>query len=107
MVRPKRFVLVGEAFGKKATTSLRRLIMTKALAYTWSETLPWLFGELIIVEAIYNAPGLGLDAWQAAKARDFYTLAEAVSVLVGLYLSCVLLSAIISHWIGRRLESYD
>jgi ABC-type dipeptide/oligopeptide/nickel transport system permease component len=104
--RAKRFVLVGEALGKTTVNSLRRLVLTKSLINSWSETLPWLFGELIIIEVVFNAPGLGLDAWQAAKMRDFSLLGDAVFWLAGIYLLCVLLTSLASGWIGKRLESY-
>jgi ABC-type dipeptide/oligopeptide/nickel transport system permease component len=104
--RAQRFVLVGEALGKSVVSSVRRLVLAKSLTNSWSETLPWLFGELIVVEAIFNAPGLGLDAWQAAKMRDFSLLGESVAWLAGIYLACVFLASYASGWIGRRLESY-
>ncbi len=102
----KRFVLVGQAIGKSQKRSLRRLVLTKSLTNAWSESLPWLFGELVVVEAIFNAPGLGLDAWTAAKMRDFSMLGNAIFWLAALYLACVFVNSLVSRWIGQKLESY-
>lgn len=102
----KTFARVALAVGRSPHRVLRRLIMIKALAQAWSQCLPWAFGELIIVEAVFNAPGLGLDAWHLARTRDLSGLFEAVIWLVGLYLICIGATAGVNRWLGRKLESY-
>lgn len=104
--RGKTFALMAAATGQKPATAIRRLVLAKSLCSAWSQCLPWLFGELIIVEAVFNAPGLGLDAWQLAKVRDLAGLTEAIAWLAALYAVAVGLTALVNRWLGRRLESY-
>ncbi len=102
----KPFVALSLAKGASTESALRKLIILKTLGEAWSQCLPWLFGELIIVEAIFNAPGIGLDTWNMAKLRNFDGLLSGLFWLACLYVVCVLFSAILNRWLGRRLESY-
>jgi ABC-type dipeptide/oligopeptide/nickel transport system permease component len=104
--RAQPFATVALAVGRSPRTTLARLVLAKSLARAWSQCLPWLFGELIIVETVFNAPGLGLDAWHAAKIRDFGALAATVGWLAAIYALCVALTAATHRWLGRKLESY-
>jgi peptide/nickel transport system permease protein len=50
--------------------------------------LPYLLGGAIVVEQVFNWPGMGRLAWQAATDRDYpillgVTLAAAVVVRLG------------------------
>lgn len=94
------------ACGATREVAVRRLVVIKSFLSAWTQCLPWLYGELIIVEAVFNAPGLGLLAWDSARQRDHLTLLSAVTGLVALYTVAVALAASASHWLGRRLESY-
>jgi ABC-type dipeptide/oligopeptide/nickel transport system permease component len=102
----KTFALVTASLGLSVSRSLGRLVIWKSLATAWSRCLPWLFGELIVVEAVFNAPGLGLFSWHMARTQDFGGLAGAIMWLALLYGLCVAGSAMINGWIGKRLESY-
>jgi len=102
----KSFTTMMRATGLSPDRYLVRLVSLKSLAHSWSQCLPWLFGELIVVESVFNAPGLGLDAWHLARMRDFEGLLFSVAGLFVLYGICVVLSASVTRWIGRRLESY-
>ena len=104
--RGKSFAIVATAVGQSLPKALRRLVLLKSLAGAWSQCLPWLFGELIVVEAIFNAPGLGLDAWEMAKTRNLEGLAVAIFWLSILYAVCIGLSAATNRWIGKRLATY-
>ncbi len=102
----KPFATVALAIGRSPHSALRRLVLAKALAGGWSQCLPWLFGELVIVETVFNAPGLGLDAWHLAKQRDLSGLATTVGWLAAMYIVCVAMTAALNAWLGKRLESY-
>lgn len=104
--RAKPFALSALATGQSPARLLRRLVLVKALAGAWSRCLPWLFGELVVVEAVFNAPGLGLDAWHAARVQDLAGLAVTVAQLAALYAVCVGAAALTQRRLGRRLESY-
>lgn len=102
----KTFVLMTVSYGGQPRRALRRIVLLGALCRAWSQSLPGLFGELIVVECVFNAPGLGLDAWHEARVRHWSGLFEALFWLAGLYTAAVLLSALFATWLGRRLESY-
>jgi ABC-type dipeptide/oligopeptide/nickel transport system permease component len=104
--RAKTFATVALAVGRDPHRELRRLVVTKALAGSLSRCLPWLFGELVVVEAVFNAPGLGLDAWHLARTRDLAALAADVGWLTALYVMCAAATAVVHRWIGRRLDTY-
>lgn len=102
----KTFARVALAVGRSPHGVLRRLVIIKAMTEAWTQCLPWLFGELIIVETVFNAPGLGLDAWHLARTRDFGGLFEVIAWLAALYVVCVAVTALVNRWLGKRLESY-
>lgn len=104
--RAKAFARAALAYGLTPQRVLRRLVIIKVMTRAWSRCLPWLFGELMIVEAVFNAPGLGLDAWNLARTRQLDELAVSLGWLAGLYGLCLVLTAWLHGWLGRRLESY-
>jgi ABC-type dipeptide/oligopeptide/nickel transport system permease component len=104
--RTKKFLTTAVAYGKNPDRQLLPLILTKSLSAAWIQCMPWIFGELLLVEVIFNAPGLGLDAWRLARVRDLWGL---LSPLLGtglLFTLSAILSYGSSRWIGRRLEGY-
>jgi ABC-type dipeptide/oligopeptide/nickel transport system permease component len=102
----KNFVLVSKSLGLNPSKTLRSIVLVKSITESWTQCLPWLFGELIVIECIFNAPGLGFDAWTMAKTRDFAGLFNACLWLTALYALCVLANYIINKWNGKKLESY-
>ncbi len=102
----KPFALMMVASGLYPKKMMRRLVTTRALLISWMRCMPWLFGEMIIVEVVFNAPGLGLDAWNMAKQRNMGALLQALMWLGALYVVCVFLAQYAHKQIGKRLESY-
>jgi ABC-type dipeptide/oligopeptide/nickel transport system permease component len=102
----KSFVTMTKSYGGTPRKALWRIVIGQVLSRAWSQCLPWFFGELIVVECVFNAPGLGLDAWHEARVRHWIGLFEALIWLASLYGLAVVLSALFSKWLGKRLESY-
>ena len=102
----KPCALFTKSVGGNTKRQLAKLVVSKSLSSAWLTCLPWLFGELIIVEAIFNAPGLGLDAWNLAKIRDGSSLLEVFFWMALLYLFFFVACRRIHSWIGVKLESY-
>ena len=48
----KPFALFSRAYGADPLLAVRKLVLVQALAQAWSRCLPWLFGELVVVEAV-------------------------------------------------------
>ena len=64
--------------------------------------IPFILGGAVIVEQIFNWPGMGRMAWQAAQDRDFsvimgITLVAAAFVRLGSLLQRVILTAVNPH----------
>ena len=59
-------------------------------------------GELIVVETVFNAPGLGLDAWHLARTRDLEGLATTIGWLTRFTRSPPRRFA---PWLRRRIHS--
>jgi ABC-type dipeptide/oligopeptide/nickel transport system permease component len=95
------------ALGLSPKKRLLKLIVSKALLDSWVGALPWVFGELIIVEALFNAHGLGLDLWHMARMRDMVGFAEGVIWLLGIYTVIALITSSLSRGLGRKLEGYS
>lgn len=100
------FARVALAYGQLPQKALRRVVVFEALAAAWTASLPWIFSELIIVEAIFNAPGLGLAAWQAARQQETAALIQALFGLCCSYGALAIISRIFNRRLGRLLESY-
>ena len=68
--------------------------------------LPFLFGGAIIIEQVFNYPGMGLLFWDAASSRD-YAILQAIVFFVGV-LTVVgnLLADILYGWADPRIR-YD
>jgi ABC-type dipeptide/oligopeptide/nickel transport system permease component len=104
--REAPFFKFSQAMGVSRFSTLGRLVFLNVLIKAWLSSLPWIFGELIVVEAMFNAPGLGLDIWHFAKMQDTANLLHALAWLIGLYCICFALARRFSVWIGERLQSY-
>jgi len=68
--------------------------------------IPFILGGAVIVEQIFNWPGMGRMAWQAAQDRDFpvimgIALVAAVFVRMGSLLQRLIFSFVSPHGAGR------
>jgi len=102
----KVFLLTAEAYGIQPWRWLAKVVIIRSLVVSWGQSLPWLFGELIVVESIFNAPGLGLDIWFQARQRDLSAMTGSVMILASLYACFALCQNQLHSWLGRRLEGY-
>ncbi|MFW7380118.1 MAG: ABC transporter permease subunit [Oligoflexus sp.] len=100
------FLLTAQSYGIRPWRWLAKVVILRSLIVSWGQSLPWLFGELIIVESIFNAPGLGLDIWFQAKQRDLTAMGTSVLILAVVYACCSALQHQLHSWLGRRLEGY-
>jgi len=100
------FIVVTESLGRSPKKELRRLVVVKAYLDAWQNALPWLFGELIVVESLFNAPGLASQLWRSAKAYQWWDLACSGLALVVLFYLISESAAKISRIIGVRLSGY-
>jgi len=104
--RSKPFYLFSTSMGMSADSALRKIVLLRVLSQSWLRSLPWFFGEVIVIEAMFNAPGLAYEAWNLAKIRDFYGLAEAMASIVLVYAICLVMFSLVNRWLGEKLASY-
>lgn len=104
---PASFVKLSIALGLSPERQLFKLVYTKSLVDAWVSSLPWIFGELLIIEALFNAPGLGLDIWHQAKMRNLEGFFSSIIWLMGIYFIFFGVSFFLSKKIGHRLEGYS
>lgn len=102
----RQFFRTRKSMGLPGLGSVRRLVLMRSLVMSWNISLPWVFSEILIIESVFNAPGLGLSIWQQAKMRDFEGLLMSTLMILIVYLICFFLSLILNKWLGRKLEGY-
>lgn len=102
----KPFVRVESAFGKDPRRRLRPLVATRSLLQSASDCLPLVFSELVIIESIFNAPGLGYWSWEYAKTRDITAAARAIAVLFIAYAALNTAINFANKRLGRKLAGY-
>ena len=62
-------------------------------------SLPFVIGGAIVVESVYNYPGMGLLLWKAATSRDYpllmgFTLVVGIAAVLGNLIADVLYAAV-------------
>lgn len=69
-------------------------------------TMAWLLGGVVIVESVYNYPGLGRMAVDAVADRDI-TLIQGIALLIcAIYILTNLLTDVLSLMLNPRLRTY-
>jgi len=94
------------SLGGSPKRRIARLVTVKSFLDSWSQSLPWFFGEILVVESLYNVPGLGLEIWHAARQRDIDNLLTSLVILMAVY---GLLWAVVKYasgWLGVKLATY-
>lgn len=104
--KPKPFVITLKTLGFSYQRILFTLVLIQSFIKSWTQSLLWLFCELVIIEALFNAPGLGLNLIHTAKTRDISAFFINLSYLLLLYMTLFLGSFSINYWIGKKLKTY-
>ncbi len=104
--RSKPFFLFSTSLGLKPSKTLRKIVLLRSLSQSWLRSLPWFFGELLVVEAVFNAPGLAYEAWSFAKVRDQVGMANSMISILIIYLICLIVFKSLNRWLGGKLSSY-
>ena len=102
----KPLVRVIKGYGLSYFKSLFPIVIGQAFLSALSASLVWLFAELVVLEALFNAPGLGTSIWTSAKTRDWESLLSSCALLAGLFLVIRTLLLLLNQWLGKKLESY-
>ncbi|MGE0174428.1 MAG: hypothetical protein AB7T49_16655 [Oligoflexales bacterium] len=104
--KSKPCFLVSRAFGKSMFKAYFKPIAWKSFLSAWQQSLPWIFGELVIIESVFNVPGLGSQAWKLARERDFTNLLLVIASMFVLYLLTAKVTHLFHKKLGAKIESY-
>jgi ABC-type dipeptide/oligopeptide/nickel transport system permease component len=102
----KPFVKVEDSLGKNPRRRLRPLVARRTLLQSASDCLPLVFSELVIIESIFNAPGLGYWSWEFAKAREASSAAQVIAVLFLVYALINVSINVANKRLGKKLAGY-
>ncbi len=102
----KPFVRVDRAFGKNIRIRLAPMIGSRILLQAASDCLPLVFSELIIIESLFNAPGLGFWSWEYAKTRDVESAVKSIAALFFVYGLINLGIYFANKSLGKKLAGY-
>ena len=100
------FNRTAQAIGLNQARRFNQLIRMRTLTQAWERCLPWMFGELLLVECLLNAPGMGLQIWRLARQREFDSLWPLMLQLIGVYIVLFLVIDRLKSWLGAKLEGY-
>ena len=100
------FATFYKALGLSLKRKMFKLILSKSMIDCWKVSLPWIFGEIIIVEALFNAHGLGLEIWHAARMRDLENFSVNIAWLMTMYVVLGAVASFLSKRMGERLSDY-
>ena len=102
----KPFCLMGQAYGYSKSSMIRNIVCKTSFIDSLSRCLPWVFGELFIVECIFNAPGLSYETWKAAKMEDYESLISCMTVISFAYVVIWIAQYSYSSNLKKRLSNY-
>jgi ABC-type dipeptide/oligopeptide/nickel transport system permease component len=80
-------------------------IIAPALVTIWATTFGYLLGGSVVIERIFDRPGLGNLALQAIGARDYPVLQGYLLLAGTLFVACNWLADAVSAWADPRLRS--
>lgn len=103
----KTFFQTRRAFGLDPTLGIRRLVILKSLSVSWASSIPWVFGELLIIESVFNAPGMGLAIWHQARIRDIDSMLITALWFLLMYFTIYVANLSLHSWLGKKLEGYS
>ena len=74
------------------------------LVTTFAMSMGYIFGGSIVVEMVFNYPGLGLLMYQALAVRDYPLIQGLLLLITGLVLFMNLLADILVYLLDPRLR---
>jgi peptide/nickel transport system permease protein len=96
------YIRTARGKGVPLTRLVRKHLLRNALSpmvTLFGVSLPFVIGGAIVVESVYNYPGMGLLLWKAATSRDYpllmgFTLVVGVATVVGNLIADVLYAVV-------------
>jgi peptide/nickel transport system permease protein len=101
------YVRTARAIGHSSRGVLLKHVLRNSMSSTITNvglTLPYIFSGALIIEELFNFPGLGLLFWNAAQARDFPILLGTVLVATAAVVAGSLLADLGYAWLDPRVR---
>lgn len=102
------YVQMARLRGLHKTVIWRRYVLRNALAASvqvFAVNIAWLFGGIIVVESVFQYPGIGLQLLQSLSARDV-PVVEAIAVIIAAaYVVINLVADIVTVLLTPKLRS--
>ena len=95
-----------EALGISAFRRLAPLILALSWVKAWARSIPWIFGELIIIESLFNAQGVAYQLWRGAREHQPQLVLQSLLILLLIYFVFQQMNSSLGAWLGKRLQSY-
>jgi ABC-type dipeptide/oligopeptide/nickel transport system permease component len=102
----KDFIKHREAMGLDSKKVLRGIVCRRLFLNSWAACLPWFFSELILVEVLFAAPGMGLELWNAMKFQEYSHAWEVALCLLGIYLVMYGANHQAQNSLGKKMRGY-
>ncbi len=67
--------------------------------------LAWLLGGVVVVEVVFNYPGLGRTTMDAISDRDLTLVLGVAAVLAAIYVVVTLVADLVMFWLNPRLRT--
>ncbi|ADI12652.1 peptide ABC transporter integral membrane protein [Streptomyces bingchenggensis BCW-1] len=102
------YVRTARAGGSRSRAILRRHVFRNSLTPVIAMLgyyLPVLFGGALVVEQLFNYPGMGLLFWSAAQASDYPVLLGCVLVISAATVVGTLLADVVQRIIDPRVKA--
>ncbi|SMF69548.1 hypothetical protein [Pseudobacteriovorax antillogorgiicola] len=98
--------LMAQSLGLDPNVQLRGVLFWEISLKTWAQSLPWIFGELLVIECVFNAPGLGYQIWSGGREQNWEQVGVGLGILLMMFLVARLGQRVLGGLIGKRLEQY-
>jgi peptide/nickel transport system permease protein len=86
----------------------RRYVLRNALAASvqvFAVNIAWMFGGIIVIEAVFQYPGVGLQLLQSLSARDIPVIEAIAVIIAAAYVVINLLADIATMLVSPKLRS--
>jgi peptide/nickel transport system permease protein len=101
------YVRTARAVGNPPWRVMSRHVLRNAMSSTVTNiglTLPFIFSGSLIIENLFNFPGLGALYWNAQQSRDFPVLLGIVLVITAAVIAGSLIADVLYAWLDPRVR---
>ena len=100
------FLRTADAYSKSRSMQLIPIVLPKSFLEALNRNLVWIFAELIVIEALLNAPGLAYKLWQYTKNQQIVSFLQTGFFLIAIFIVINFTSILFQKRLGKRLAGY-